>query len=146
MPHPKLVRRTFPCPCHASVFDMTGNVQGPPAPRALDLFPVRIEAGVIKVENREVELVDADALRAPLAAAAMKTAESSVLPSLASVPKCALMPIAIAMTPIPATRFWMAFPRNCRLNQPASAITAVKPSFAFPFNLLFDITLLFYLV
>lgn len=44
--------RTFPCPCHASVFDMTGNVQGPPAPRALDLFPVRIEAGVVKVDTR----------------------------------------------------------------------------------------------
>jgi cytochrome b6-f complex iron-sulfur subunit len=44
--------QTFPCPCHASVFDMTGNVQGPPAPRALDLFPVRIEAGVLKVDTR----------------------------------------------------------------------------------------------
>jgi cytochrome b6-f complex iron-sulfur subunit len=29
---------TFPCPCHASVFDMRGNVLSPPAPRALDLF------------------------------------------------------------------------------------------------------------
>jgi cytochrome b6-f complex iron-sulfur subunit len=44
--------RTFPCPCHASVFDMNGNVQSPPAPRALDLFPVRIEAGVVKVDTR----------------------------------------------------------------------------------------------
>ncbi|HYB74382.1 MAG TPA: Rieske (2Fe-2S) protein [Candidatus Sulfotelmatobacter sp.] len=44
--------QTFPCPCHASVFDMTGNVQEPPAPRALDLFPVRIEAGVVKVDTR----------------------------------------------------------------------------------------------
>lgn len=44
--------QTFPCPCHASVFDMTGNVQGPPAPRPLDLFPVRIEAGVVKVDTR----------------------------------------------------------------------------------------------
>jgi hypothetical protein len=31
---------------------MTGNVQDPPAPRALDLFPVRIEAGVVKVDTR----------------------------------------------------------------------------------------------
>ncbi len=44
--------KTFPCPCHASVFDMNGNVQSPPAPRALDLFPVRIEAGVVKVDTR----------------------------------------------------------------------------------------------
>jgi cytochrome b6-f complex iron-sulfur subunit len=44
--------QTFPCPCHASKFDMTGNVLDPPAPRALDLFPVRIEAGVVKVDTR----------------------------------------------------------------------------------------------
>jgi cytochrome b6-f complex iron-sulfur subunit len=44
--------QTFPCPCHASVFDMTGNVDSPPAPRALDLFPVRIEGGVVKVDTR----------------------------------------------------------------------------------------------
>ena len=45
--------QTLPRPCHASVFDMTGNVQDPPAPRALDLFPVRIEAGVVKVDTRD---------------------------------------------------------------------------------------------
>jgi cytochrome b6-f complex iron-sulfur subunit len=44
--------QTFPCPCHASVFDMTGNVQSPPAPRALDLFPVRIDGGIVKVDTR----------------------------------------------------------------------------------------------
>lgn len=44
--------KTFPCPCHASVFDMTGNVNSPPAPRALDLYPVRIEVGVVRVETR----------------------------------------------------------------------------------------------
>jgi cytochrome b6-f complex iron-sulfur subunit len=43
---------TFRCPCHASVFDMNGDVNSPPAPRALDLFPVRIEAGVVKVDTR----------------------------------------------------------------------------------------------
>ena len=36
--------RKFPCPCHGSVFDITGQVLSPPAPRALDLFPVSIEA------------------------------------------------------------------------------------------------------
>lgn len=42
--------RTFPCPCHASVFNMTGQVLSPPAPRALDLHPVTIESGVVKVD------------------------------------------------------------------------------------------------
>ncbi|HSP05988.1 MAG TPA: ubiquinol-cytochrome c reductase iron-sulfur subunit [Acidobacteriota bacterium] len=42
--------QTFPCPCHASVFSMTGEVQSPPAPRALDLHPVTIESGVVKVD------------------------------------------------------------------------------------------------
>lgn len=41
----------FVCPCHASSFDITGNVLSPPAPRALDLHPVRIENGVVKVDT-----------------------------------------------------------------------------------------------
>jgi cytochrome b6-f complex iron-sulfur subunit len=44
--------RRFVCPCHASVFDIRGDVLGPPAPRALDLFPVRIENDVVKVDIR----------------------------------------------------------------------------------------------
>jgi cytochrome b6-f complex iron-sulfur subunit len=48
--------RTFPCPCHASTFDLRGEVLTPPAPRALDLFPVVIEAGLVKVDtSRRVE-------------------------------------------------------------------------------------------
>jgi len=39
----------FECPCHASVFDITGEVLSPPAPRPLDLLEVRIENGVVKV-------------------------------------------------------------------------------------------------
>lgn len=42
---------SFPCPCHASVFDMRGDVLSPPAPRALDLFPITIESGVVKVDT-----------------------------------------------------------------------------------------------
>ncbi len=43
--------RTFPCPCHGSVFDVTGDVKSPPAPRALDLLPVSIEGGVVRVDT-----------------------------------------------------------------------------------------------
>jgi cytochrome b6-f complex iron-sulfur subunit len=41
----------FVCPCHASTFDIAGRVLGAPAPRPLDLLPVRIENGVVKVET-----------------------------------------------------------------------------------------------
>ena len=41
----------FVCPCHASSFDIRGEVLSPPAPRALDLHPVRIENGVVKVDT-----------------------------------------------------------------------------------------------
>jgi cytochrome b6-f complex iron-sulfur subunit len=41
----------FNCPCHASSFDITGAVLAPPAPRPLDLFFVRIENGVVKVDT-----------------------------------------------------------------------------------------------
>ena len=44
--------RKFPCPCHGSVFDITGQVLSPPAPRALDLFPVSIEGGIVRVDTR----------------------------------------------------------------------------------------------
>ena len=43
--------RSFPCPCHASVFDMRGDVRSPPAPRALDLFAITIEGGIVKVDT-----------------------------------------------------------------------------------------------
>lgn len=42
----------FACPCHASVFDIAGDVLSPPAPRALDLYPVRIDNGIVQVDTR----------------------------------------------------------------------------------------------
>jgi len=44
-------QRRFACPCHASAFDLRGDVLSPPALRALDLFPVRIENGIVKVDT-----------------------------------------------------------------------------------------------
>ena len=41
----------FKCPCHASAFDITGNVINPPAPRALDIYPVKIENNIVKVDT-----------------------------------------------------------------------------------------------
>ena len=40
----------FVCPCHASSYDITGRVLSPPAPRPLDLYPVRIENDIVKVD------------------------------------------------------------------------------------------------
>lgn len=42
--------KKFLCPCHASSFDITGNVTAAPAPRALDIFPVAIENNIVKVD------------------------------------------------------------------------------------------------
>ena len=39
----------FACPCHASVFDIRGDVIRAPAPRALDRFAVAIENNRVKV-------------------------------------------------------------------------------------------------
>ncbi len=38
-------KQNFLCPCHASTFDLEGNVLSGPAPRALDRYAVRLEGG-----------------------------------------------------------------------------------------------------
>ena len=40
----------FICPCHSSAFDIRGDVLSPPASRALDLYTVRIENGIVKID------------------------------------------------------------------------------------------------
>ena len=44
----------FICPCHSSEFDIRGEVINPPAPRALDLYPVSIENNVLKVDTSKL--------------------------------------------------------------------------------------------
>ena len=44
-------QQKFVCPCHASAFDIAGNVISAPAPRALDIFKVFIENNVVKVNT-----------------------------------------------------------------------------------------------
>jgi cytochrome b6-f complex iron-sulfur subunit len=43
----------FVCPCHASAFEMDGDVINPPAPRPLDRFPVTIIDGQVSVDTGE---------------------------------------------------------------------------------------------
>jgi cytochrome b6-f complex iron-sulfur subunit len=42
--------KRFACPCHASAFDITGQVINAPAPRALDLYGVAIENNIVVVD------------------------------------------------------------------------------------------------
>ena len=44
----------FICPCHSSEFDIRGEVINPPAPRALDLYPVAIENNILKVDTSKL--------------------------------------------------------------------------------------------
>ncbi len=48
----------FFCPCHASSFDIVGDVENPPAPRALDTFPVIIDAGQVIVDTSSIQTRD----------------------------------------------------------------------------------------
>jgi menaquinol-cytochrome c reductase iron-sulfur subunit len=40
---------TFVCPCHNSVFSMDGQVLGGPAPRPLDRYMTKIDAGKLEI-------------------------------------------------------------------------------------------------
>ncbi|MEN8189815.1 MAG: ubiquinol-cytochrome c reductase iron-sulfur subunit [Thermodesulfobacteriota bacterium] len=43
-------REQFECPCHASIFDRTGNVIKAPAPRPLDLYSVSFEGFQVVID------------------------------------------------------------------------------------------------
>ena len=44
----------FVCPCHASVYDIRGEVVTAPAPRPLDLHHVFIENNIVKIDTDKV--------------------------------------------------------------------------------------------
>lgn len=44
-------KKQFICPCHASAFDITGELVSSPAPRALDIHPLIIENNMVKVDT-----------------------------------------------------------------------------------------------
>ena len=46
--------KKFACPCHASAFDITGNVTSSPAPRALDIYAITIENDIVTVDTSKV--------------------------------------------------------------------------------------------
>lgn len=45
----------FICPCHASSFNKYGEVMSPPASRALDTFPLKIDKGILYVNNHKAQ-------------------------------------------------------------------------------------------
>lgn len=47
--------KKFICPCHGSIFSITGAVEGGPAPRAMDTLSHKIENGVLYVQWERFE-------------------------------------------------------------------------------------------
>ncbi len=51
--HPE--KQEFICPCHSSIYSITGKVLGGPSPRPLDTLPTKLENGVLYVEWERFE-------------------------------------------------------------------------------------------
>ena len=51
--HWDATERKFKCPCHGSVYDVTGQVLAGPAPRHLDALPSKVEEGRLLVMYKE---------------------------------------------------------------------------------------------
>lgn len=45
--------KQFKCPCHGSVYDVTGTVLAGPAPRPLDILPSKVEHGQLWVTYKQ---------------------------------------------------------------------------------------------
>ncbi|MCL5024068.1 MAG: ubiquinol-cytochrome c reductase iron-sulfur subunit [Nitrospirae bacterium] len=54
----------FECPCHGSVFTITGKVIGGPAPRPLDTLPHKLEKGKLFVEWERFKVGVSEKVRA----------------------------------------------------------------------------------
>lgn len=48
-------KETFHCPCHASSFDVYGNFNNSPVPRALDTFQIEIEDGRVVIDTARIQ-------------------------------------------------------------------------------------------
>lgn len=44
---------SFHCPCHGSIFDRVGIVEGGPAPRPMDLFPIELRGDEVWVDTSQ---------------------------------------------------------------------------------------------
>ena len=51
--HWDIADRHFKCPCHGSVYDVSGQVLAGPAPRHLDSLPSRVEQGRLLIMYKE---------------------------------------------------------------------------------------------
>ncbi len=47
----------FNCPCHGSIYDRYGQIVAGPAPRPMDLFPIVIEGGTVRVQTGPTTVV-----------------------------------------------------------------------------------------
>ncbi|MCI0521519.1 MAG: Rieske (2Fe-2S) protein [Chloroflexi bacterium] len=48
-------KERFYCPCHASSFDVYGNYDNQPVPRALDTFPVSFDGDTVMVDTSQLQ-------------------------------------------------------------------------------------------